>query len=414
MKFKKFGQLLKHIFVHNWGMKLASLLFAILLWSYVDSSLNTMRIKSFENVQIFYDGESALTGAGLVLLEEPEELIDSARVSIDVLRNSYDAVTVDNLSLRVNLSRIQQTGEVTLPLVLTTSSGTKKQIYPAEVTLHVDTLETGVVPVEVQFVGAAARSCWTGQEELTHSAIRVTGPASLVSSLSKAVVTVNIDQAKETIRTAGDFTLLDKAGNVVESARLSTDTHTVGVTVPILKKHSVTIDPADGVVGQDSLPEGYEIKEILLSSDRVTVAGNVEDFEAPVTFTRRLDVRGQTETVNGELKLRAENGLTILEGQTVTVTVVIGEVEETLSAPVEVTFEGQKTDLSYKAEPVQLSLVLPYSRARTFDWADVSVTADVSDLAVGEHTVKVKVELPEDVPSPQLQADTVKVTVTAP
>ncbi len=129
---------LRRLFLHNLTLKLVSLLFAIIIWSFVVSSMTTMRIKSFDNITIRYTNEAALETAGLALADEPEAMTQTALARVDIARSQYEDLLASDVTLTVDLSQVQQAGEVTLPIAMQTTRGTRKSTTPAEVTLHVD------------------------------------------------------------------------------------------------------------------------------------------------------------------------------------------------------------------------------------------------------------------------------------
>ena len=60
------------LFSNNLGLKLLSLLLAILLWNYVISSDTSItRPKTIYNVTGYLNGQSTLNGYGLALLDDP-------------------------------------------------------------------------------------------------------------------------------------------------------------------------------------------------------------------------------------------------------------------------------------------------------------------------------------------------------
>ncbi len=130
---------LRRLFLHNLTLKLVSLLFAIIIWgSWCSYSMTTMRIKSFDDVTSRYTNEAALETAGLALADEPEAMTQTALARVDIARSQYEDLLASDVTLTVDLSQVQQAGEVTLPIAMQTTRGTRKSTTPAEVTLHVD------------------------------------------------------------------------------------------------------------------------------------------------------------------------------------------------------------------------------------------------------------------------------------
>ena len=91
----------------NLSLKLVSLIFAFLIWTFVLSETNPVRDKAFENVSVTVTGEQTLAENGLVIIGNWTDKIKNLRIDTEILRNDYFRVTADDFKVTLDLSSIQ-------------------------------------------------------------------------------------------------------------------------------------------------------------------------------------------------------------------------------------------------------------------------------------------------------------------
>ena len=95
----------------NWGMKLLSLLLAILLWNYVVTSNQLItRTKTVTGLTGYVTSQATLSTYGLALPVNPAELIDDVSVRVEVSQNYYRQVSPDNVQVTLDLSKVRAAG----------------------------------------------------------------------------------------------------------------------------------------------------------------------------------------------------------------------------------------------------------------------------------------------------------------
>ena len=126
--------------IHNWQWKLLSLFLAVCLWSGLitqDESLT--REKIFNDVSINVTNADTLRRNGFIIVSGLDDL-PAVRIRVDVPQKNYNTVTASNYNLRIDLSRIRETGEQTLQVLSSSSSnyGTVTDISVESVAVQVD------------------------------------------------------------------------------------------------------------------------------------------------------------------------------------------------------------------------------------------------------------------------------------
>ena len=158
---KRFGKAFWGSLSHNLGLKLLSLLLAILLWSYVVSSNPSItRTKDINGLTAYVSNESTLHANRLALASDPAEALDGVSVQLEVPQSSYALADADNVQVTLDLSSVRAAGTQEVPLRATTTYGRVTRILPEPVKLELqlaDLLRDRVGQVDmVEGVGLAA------------------------------------------------------------------------------------------------------------------------------------------------------------------------------------------------------------------------------------------------------------------
>ena len=117
------GDLLKHIFLRNWGFKLLSVLLALILWAGLITQDPTLtREKVFTDVSVTVSGTDTIKRNGFIVTSDLDELLSDVTVRAAVPQGRYQEATVNAYNVRVDLTRVNATGEWELKLTATNSS----------------------------------------------------------------------------------------------------------------------------------------------------------------------------------------------------------------------------------------------------------------------------------------------------
>lgn len=98
----------------NTMIKVVSLLFGVLLWSYVLNVENPLREKTIRDVEVTFINEDLLTRNGLIVRGDKEELLKNVTVTASVPARMYGEVTNENIMVVVDLKNINSAGQYTL------------------------------------------------------------------------------------------------------------------------------------------------------------------------------------------------------------------------------------------------------------------------------------------------------------
>lgn len=230
--------------------------------------------------------------------------------------------------------------------------------------------------------------------------IKVSGPASVVSQISKAVAAINVEGMSQTVSDSVVPVFYDENGDEVDTTKLTLSRTTVTVSAVILGTKKVTLTFST----KGTPADGYALADIEASISNVWVKGStsvlnpISAIEIPASV---LDITNASESLETTINITdyLPSGVSLLNASdaTITVTVDIEAYEtRTFEIPVEnITIEGLSVEntLSYPLDAVYVNITGLAVDLNTLDAQTLRGTIDVTDMTLGSHVVNVDVDV---------------------
>lgn len=408
-----FFRRLFRVLSNNLGLKLLSVLLALFLWSYViTSSPSITREKTISALDINVIGQTVLSARGLSLLTDVGNLVD-ATVRIKMPQSAYALVSAENVRVELDLSSIRSTGKQSVRLRGTSSYGSVVNVWPEYVDLEIENQDQRYVPVNALISGKTDPNTWYSVSRLNPSQITVTGPASVVQQISSALVRPDVTGRTETHNRAEKFVLLDGQGNEITTALSPTTSVSMTVEIYPMKALPVVADSMEAISG--TVPEGYEISNVLISPATLNVAGDQTLLDGLTSLSvEPVDVADHTKTFTAITNVNTLKGVRNISSEEVSVTVEISE--QTIQKRVQgVTIELRNLPsgltASASAKRIDLQITGPYNSVRSLRKDGVSAVVNLAGLGVGVHTLPIEATV-NDQPTLSCLAIPETVTVT--
>ena len=393
---KRFGKAFWGSLSHNLGLKLLSLLLAILLWSYVVSSNPSItRTKDINGLTAYVSNESTLHANRLALASDPAEALDGVSVQLEVPQSSYALADADNVQVTLDLSSVRAAGTQEVPLRATTTYGRVTRILPESVKLEFETYDSRSVPVNAAISGEQQEDIWYNINRLNPEELVISGPSSVVQTIASAYVYVDVTGRDTSYVTAARFALLDYNGEEVPQTLLSSSSSsvTVGVDVYPTKELPISTDIEDVVQGTPA--EGYEVTSVTIQPEAVTVAADQELLDnLTELLIQPVDVSGLSQTFSQRTRIATLTDFQDISTEQVYVTVAIEEIQQSAWAEVNLTFVNIPDDMSctFTSADFRALITGPASRVQALVESGVEAVVDVSGLSAGEYTLPITVD----------------------
>ena len=315
ISFNSILQKARKILIYRWPWKLISLVLAILLWGgLISQNAALTREKQFNDVSINIINKDTLLREGLIIVKGLEDL-EPIKMRVDVPQKMYDNVSAGNYNVRVDLSRINSTGKITLPIIYTSSTtyGNVSWLSSTELTLEVDNYITRRrIPVQLNETGTMPSGFYATSASVDPAMVTISGPRKIIQNVVRCVASYNYSLLTPAARTqynAVPFVLYDNkdvpvVSNLIEVTSDSILLDTLLVEQTLFRLQAISINKTGITTGKPA--KGYRITDIKIDPAMLNVAGNTElmetltllDVEAPI------DVSGATDTLIRSVRIK--------------------------------------------------------------------------------------------------------------
>lgn len=401
-----FRKMMKHL-TNNPGLKLLSLLFSVVLWLVVVNIADPDATKSF-SIPVEIVNKDIITEMGKV----PNVVGDTdiAVFYISGPRSYVESMTSDDFNVTADLSQIDlsQKGEAKLvPIEITAKRNDRRiEIVRRSVNMQItleDRLEQKFV-ISAEATGTPAEEYAIGNVEVTPNLLKVSGPASVVSQISRVSASINVDGVSSDVSDSVIPVLYDENGTVISSDLLEMNQSAVTIKAQILATKSVPIrcqvsgTPATGYESRrvECAPEAVLVKGkaavlngisvINIPADVINVDGATEDIELTVDIVPYLE----------------ELGISLVDESSsqVAVTVIVERKEmRAIDFPTEnikITGLPSEYELTFSADAVSMNIRALGEDMDRLEVGNIEALLDVTDMTPGTYTRQLAITLPEE------------------
>ncbi len=290
----------------NLGLKIISLGLAFLLWLFVVSIENPVMTLSFTSIPITIENADVMETQGKAF-----ELADSSRtvtVTVKAERSVLSELSRDNIRASIDMTELEGT-RVPIVVKSTRYSDRIQGINPAKeyANVLIEDLANAQFRITVETVGNVPEGYAVGSTSVQNNVVRVSGPETIVNSISSVVVRINVSGMTSEIHTVVPLQFLDEEGRQVDTTLLEKSMEQVSASAEIWKvmeipvhasysgtpaagylaTGSVTLEPSSVYVTGDSKALG-EISSITIPSTELDISGAVGNVEKEVNISSLL------------------------------------------------------------------------------------------------------------------------------
>ncbi len=404
----------------NWGLKLISLLFAMIVWFLVTNINDPITPVRFSNIQVMIKNDDLITGRGQVYsVLDGSNVINS--VTVYAPRSVIDSLSQNNIVATADVQNLSSLNTISIDITTNKYSDKIDRIVPSAdlVKLDIEKKKSKQLQLEAKTIGEPKEGFIVGEINTDENLIKISGAESIVDRVSKAEVDLDVTGLQTDIGSNEDIVLYDKDGEVVDSTNLEMKTRSVKVNVPILQTKKVPVRYR--ISGKTA--DGYaQTGDIDSNPGEVLIAGKksvLSTVDAIIVEGEDLDVTGLKDnfTYTADLKQFLPAGVVFADDKfdgKATVVVYIGSVSEstvdvsTKNIAVEGVPEGFEVTIDSNGEDDKVSLTLAGLDSRintlnnsalrgTINIEQVMKENNLTELAEGSYRADVEWNLPKGV-----------------
>lgn len=333
---------MKNKLIKNWGLKLASFLFAVILWIVVTNINDPITSLRVSDVPVTIRNGDLITERGQIYeVLDNTDMIDV--VTIYAPRSIIDTLDKTNVVAVADMEELSSLDTIAIKLSTNKYNDKLESIQGNidMVRLNIEDLQIRSFPIQASIVGEVGEGYMLGDVTTDQNLIRVSGPQSMVSQIAKAQAEVDVSGFTRNINTDADIRLYDDLDNEIPPTNLDRSITKVRVNIEILEKKTVPITYT--VSGTPA--DGYQMTgESAITRNNVVIAGrsqmvqNINAIEIPEGV---IDITDATEDVTTLVNLTdyLPDGISLAEDDfsgMVEITIYISqEVRRTFSRSVE-------------------------------------------------------------------------------
>ncbi len=333
---------LKTFFTENIGLKIAALVFAVLLWAYVLVALNPVRSKSIDDVPITLEGYTDLLSRNLILVNSD---LGFANVEVNATITNHADLDASRINCRAYLATISSAGTYRLPLSVTVQSnlGSVASVTPRTVNLEVDNLIVKTVPVKLELVGTLPDGYEVIGESVV-STITLEGAARYIEPTVRAVARVDLTDQTENVEESVDLIFYDKNDSEVTVVTRSKNTPSVNVRLTLSAFKRVDVHQVVSLTDDTYFTLASEV-----SPSSVIIYGSSDVLAGIDSLaTQSLVLPAEESIVSQDIALILPDGISLKRGQSSSVTLSASVTERTGERMLEVplTYTHLRSDMA--------------------------------------------------------------------
>ena len=332
---------LRHLFLHNGWLKAIAVLISVFLWAgLISQDESVTRDKTFQNVSVSVLGTETMKNNSYIVTSDLDEMLNDVSIVAAVPQKNYENAEASVYNARLDLSRVKGTGEQEVKIQTTNSTtyGRVTSINPSSLTVNVEEyIIRQRIPVSAPVEGNIPEGWYMSKPTVDPLLVAVSGPRSLVETISKAVAyiyTNDIEWKESTIVTSAKIRLYNRAGEEVNSPLVSTTSSSLTIDSVVVEMNvmpSISFSTEGVVQLTGTVADGYLIKDVRTSPEIISIAAREEvlkQIEGLPLERSTVNVTDLTETTVFQLKVQKPSDETVLSNETITVTVEIETAEQ--------------------------------------------------------------------------------------
>lgn len=374
------------VVLENLAWLIGSLLLAIFVWISATVEQNPVQVSRFpQRVPIQIE-----TDEGMIVTNSP---ITSAQVVLRAEASVWETLETQDINIVADL-RGKSPGTYVAELQIDVATSRRvvvEDFQPRQITVAIDQAAEALIPVEIEMRNNPPTGFEVTETTFDTPEVRITGPAGAVSRVVAAQASVNLLNERNPL-TRTDVRLLpvDAQGQIISGVQLAPETVDISIDIqPGADFREVFVTP--NIVGEPS--PGYVIYSITYDPQTILVSGRPSALEQlPGTIqTSALYLTGRTESFTQTLSVELPEDVFLPTEQNVTVTVQIDALTASRRfdhLPVQVQGLGAGLQASVAPSEVTMLITGPQPVLDTLTPGNISILADLSNLAPGNHQVQ--------------------------
>ncbi len=269
---------MKKLLMNNLGYKLFSFIIAVLLWILVVNNENPVTTRTYSNVPVTVTNSEIVTNKGNTYQISEESKYISVKITAQ--RSVISQLSVSNIKAIADMANLDTYSGTLIPIEVTVPGYniTSAEASPKNVNVKIEMESTKAFPIVPKSTGKPRDGYVVGGLTVEPKEIEVSGPESLVDSISQVVAEVSVSgiSSDKTIETEVIF--YDEDNVMVDTTLLRHNLGDAGVSVNVSVYQAKMVPIEFDTSAIDVLP-GYVYEGITIEPQEIEIVGPIDELE---------------------------------------------------------------------------------------------------------------------------------------
>ncbi|GAB6085390.1 CdaR family protein [Alkaliphilus crotonatoxidans] len=395
---------MNNFFNRNLTAKIISILFALVMWTYVMGEINPPVTQSFNDVPVQLENLDLLKEQGLVMVGNTEHNI---RVVIKGRRDEVYSISKEDIKASIDLLGYR-IGTNTIPVEINSFANIEIDFSPKTIRVELEEVIRRQKEVDLVISGKPKSGYVLNEAQFKPTMVSVEGPESFVNTVDRVVARLEVGEASENIVASLPLKAVNQKGQEITAVDVKTGY--IDVYLPIDRLKTVKIEPNINAVAAP----GYVISKIEIKPNQIAIRGQDEVISGLTAIeTETLNFNNLTQNLEQEISFKLPEGVVLFDEEPVTLKIEVKPAVEksfTLNRS-NVTFQGLEEGLAVDPtsipEEITLKMVLAEDLSDSIKESDIELVLDLAELDEGEHQIVPQVTI-DGITSEQLKSTTIE------
>lgn len=415
---------MKKYLLHNWTLKLASLVLAAILWFLIVTINDPMDTNTYYNIPVKLINTELLDEENKVY--EVLDGTDKVNVTVRAPGSILDELRSSDIVAEADMSKLTDINTIVINFTTLRNMEAIDSIEGNRDVVKLNVEEKGSKWTKILYniVGEVADGYIVSNAVLDQNLIEVSGPKSVIDQVNYASVEIDVSGASTTQSANLDIFLYDKDNNRVDQKSVKKNVDYVRMTVDVLATKDVPVEvnymgePADGYMATgEVLSEPATVKiagtqsallginKISIPEDQINISGqnsdvtevvNLKDFLPDNVKLAEMGFNGKT-TVTVKIEPIVEKTLEV-PVENINIINIPTDMEAKLSEDIKY-FTVQVSGLDAQITPLRQNMV--QGKIDVAAWMEEQ---EITELSAGIYTIPVTLDLENTIIREELTA----------
>lgn len=284
---------------NNTGLKILSLIIAIILWYVIGNVNDPVKTVVFSGIPVKVINDDVLESNN-----KAYEITEGNMVTISVRGKTsiVNGLTEDDFTATADMAKLSIVNAVPIDVSVSRNS-TQLEISMGRVNtlkVNIEDRVEAMLPVVIDTEGSVADGYAIGSKTSSPNMIEISGSESTIKRLKEIRVKVDVEGKSEDVYSRQSIKFYDQNGDEVTSPNIECDTVAVDVTIPLWKTKEIPLIMT--TTGEPA--EGYGISNFDYEPKTLVIAAEDEKLEKITSWEMDpLDVTGLTKNLEKTISI---------------------------------------------------------------------------------------------------------------